>query len=212
MGFYSTRLLPALLDRYMSSDEFSRIRRDVLSRVRGDTLEIGFGTGLNLAHYPPALAHLTAIDANSGMSRLAASRIARVPFGVDARTLDAESLPFGDCRFDTVVSTWTLCSVRDTHRALREIYRVLKPDGQFLFVEHGSSAEGRIQKWQRRLTPLQMKLADGCRLDRNIKQLLLEAEFQLPRLETFYMDGVPRIGGFLYRGVATRSASSAALP
>jgi ubiquinone/menaquinone biosynthesis C-methylase UbiE len=205
MGFYSRRIFPRLVNALMSAESFSRIRRDALAEVRGETLEIGFGSGLNLPHYPSSVGRLTAIDVNPGMLILAARRMARFPSGLEVRTLDSRSLPFDDETFDSVVSTWTLCSIPDVGRALREVYRVLRPNGRFFFVEHGLSAEPEIQKWQHRLTPFQKRLADGCHLDRNIPGLLGEAGFRLSRLESFYMEKVPRIGGFLYTGIATRA-------
>jgi len=204
MGFYASRVFPRLMNALMSAGTFSSIRREALAGVEGDTLEIGFGTGLNLPHYPPALGRLAAIDINPGMSRIAMERIRKSGRDVDFRILDGPSLPYDDASFDSVVSTWTLCSISDLPAALAEVCRILKPDGRFFFVEHGLGPEPHIRKWQHRCTPLQMRIAGGCHLNRDIGECLRQAGFSIGRLETFYMEKAPRIAGFLYAGFAVR--------
>ncbi len=125
---------------------------------------------------------------------------------MDHRVLDGQSLPMADGAFDSVVSTWTLCSIPDVDQSLLEIYRVLAPGGRFFFVEHGLSRDPAVQRWQRCLTPIQKIFADGCHLDRNIESLIRRAGFHDLELETFYMKKVPRVGGFLYRGIAVKTA------
>jgi ubiquinone/menaquinone biosynthesis C-methylase UbiE len=205
MGIYGSRVFPWLIDVMMSPEQFSTIRRSLLAEVGGDALEIGFGTGLNLEHYPPSLRHLTAIDINPGMSRRAARRVSSFDREIDVRIVNGEALPFGDDTFDCAVSTWTLCSVPDVGRALQEIRRVLKPHGRFFFAEHGLSEDEHIRRWQHRLTPIQKKIGDGCHLNRDIRQLLVDAGFSIEKLDMFYMEKTPKIGGFLYRGIAVRS-------
>ena len=123
---------------------------------------------------------------------------------MDLQVQTAEELPFQDGRFDCVVSTWTLCSIRDARRAIGEIGRVLKPGGQFLFLEHGLSEEPSVQRWQRRLSPLQRRLADGCRLDVDIEALVRSGAFREVQVERFLLEGTPRIVGSMYRGVAVK--------
>lgn len=209
MSLYRTWVFPRLMHAVMSSEAFTRIRHEVLAEASGNTLEIGFGSGLNLEHYPPQVEHLTAIDVNPGMTKFARRQASGFPRGLDIRTLSCESLPFDDQTFDSIVSTWTLCSVPDVQRALREVFRVLKQDGRFFFVEHGLSPDPRVRKWQHRLTPFERRLADGCHLDRDIPALILGAGFEIRSLETFYLEGVPRVGGYFYKGVGTRSDRSA---
>ena len=204
MGFYSRQILPYLLDWSMSDQSLAKYRQDVLANVQGEVLEIGFGTGLNLSYYPPELQRLVAIDANPGVNAIAQKRIQAAAIAVEYRVLNGENLPMADGTFDSVVSTWTLCSIAKVEQALKEIYRVLKPGGQFFFVEHGLSKEPQIQVWQNRLTPLQKIIADGCHFNRNIRQLI-EQQFSTVTLNEFYADKTPKIVGYLYQGVATKT-------
>jgi ubiquinone/menaquinone biosynthesis C-methylase UbiE len=189
----------------MSDSSLSKYRQEVLADVQGEVLEIGFGTGLNLSYYPEHLHKLIAIDANPGVNALAQKRLQASSITVDYRVLNGENLPMADKTFDSVVSTWTLCSIANVEQALKEIYRVLKPGGRFFFVEHGLSNEPQIQVWQNRLTPLQKVIADGCHFNRNIRQLI-ENQFNTLTLEEFYADSMPKITGYLYKGVATKVA------
>jgi ubiquinone/menaquinone biosynthesis C-methylase UbiE len=203
LGFYSQKILPYLLDWAMSDEMFRTYRQQVLSEVTGEVLEIGFGTGLNLSYYPKEIQHLVAIDANPGMNALAEQRVKASSLTVDHRVLNGESLPIADNSFDSVVSTWTLCSIANVEQALQEIHRVLKPGGRFCFIEHGLSKDPQVQVWQNRLTPLQKVIADGCHFNRNIRQLI-EQQFEHVTLEEFYADKTPKVSGYLYKGIATK--------
>jgi ubiquinone/menaquinone biosynthesis C-methylase UbiE len=204
MGIYSRLIFPRLCDWSMRNPRIEKLRREMLSGVSGEILEVGFGTGLNLEHYPEHLLHLTAVDPGEGMARLARRRIKRSDISVDLRVQTAEELPFEDGQFDCVVSTWTLCSVRDASRAVTEVGRVLKTGGRFLYLEHGLSEEPGVQRWQRRLTPLQKRIAGGCRLDVDIEALVRSGAFRDVQVERFLLDGTPRIAGSMYRGIAVR--------
>jgi ubiquinone/menaquinone biosynthesis C-methylase UbiE len=204
MNIYSLLIFPTLIDRVMSGDDFASYRREILADATGSVLEIGFGTGLNLAYYPnDRVQKITTIDVNPGMNRLAQTRIATSPISVDYQVLNGEKLPMADATFDTVVSTWTLCSIKDVESAISEIYRVLKPGGKFLFIEHGLSIEPKIQTWQHRLTPIQKIIADGCHLDREIKSLIAD-RFANLAIKEFYTPNKPKIGAYFYQGVATK--------
>jgi len=165
-------------------------------------LEIGFGTGLNMAHYPSCLSSLSTIDPAVILPRKVQDRIAAVSFPVETVHQTAEHLPYPDRRFDTVVSTWTLCTIPNPVQALREVARVLKSTGTFLFLEHGRSEDSHIARWQDRLNPAQQIIGCGCNLNRRIDRLIEEGGLRIVTLNRFEMQGVPRIGGTMYRGSA----------
>ena len=196
--------MPYLLDWTMAQPVFSEQRQVLLADVTGSVLEIGFGTGLNLAYYPEQVQQITTIDPNPGVASLAQKRMQTSPITVTHHVLNGEKLPMPDNQFDSVVSTWTLCSIAHVEQALKEVYRVLKPGGRFFFVEHGLSPDPKVQVWQHRLTPLQKVIADGCHLDRPI-QILVEQQFESVTLEQFVVEGLPKIGSYFYRGVATKA-------
>jgi ubiquinone/menaquinone biosynthesis C-methylase UbiE len=204
MNIYSQLIFSTLIDRVMSGENFTNYRRKVLADAVGSVLEIGFGTGLNLAYYPQGrVEKITTIDVNSGMNKLAQKRIAASSIEVDFQVLNGEKLPMADDTFDTVVSTWTLCSIKQVETAIAEIHRVLKPGGKFLFIEHGLSNEPNIQTWQRRLTPIQKVIGDGCHLDRSIR-LLIAKQFNNLEIQEFYSPDTPKIGGYFYQGIAIK--------
>ncbi len=203
MGFYSQTIAPRLLDWGMSDPSLALYRREVLSDVQGEVLEIGFGTGINLSYYPEHLQQLVTVDANPGMNALAQKRIESSNIRVDNRVLNGENLPMADNTFDCVVSTWTLCSIANVEQALKEIYRVLKPGGRFFFIEHGLSDDPKVQVWQNRLNPINKAIAVGCNLNRNIKELV-EAQFKNVTVEQFYTPKSPKISGYMYKGVASK--------
>ncbi|MEW4568357.1 class I SAM-dependent methyltransferase [Tautonia sp. JC769] len=204
MGIYSRHVFPRLCDRAMRRSEMARLRSELLADVDGEVLEIGFGTGLNLEHYPEHVRRLTAVDPGEGMGRLGRRRIARSKMEVDHRVTGAESLPFEDDRFDCVVTTWTLCSIPAVRRALSEVYRVLKPGGRFLFLEHGLNDDPSVRRWQHRLTLIQRVLADGCRLDLDVESVVRSQLFREVEVARFLLEGTPRLLGSIYRGVARK--------
>jgi len=204
MGFYANLILPRLIDWTMSKPEIEKYRAELLQKVTGNVLEIGFGTGLNLAYYPHSIEKITAIDPNPGMNSRAARRVRDSALPIESQALNGEQLPMADNTFDSVVSTWTLCSIAKVNQALQEIHRVLKPGGQFFFIEHGLSDDPNIQIWQNRLNPVQKIIGDGCHLNRNI-QALVEAQFDRVTLERFDMESLPRVGSHTYKGVAIKT-------
>jgi ubiquinone/menaquinone biosynthesis C-methylase UbiE len=203
MGFYSRVILPICLDWALSDPVYAQYRQEVLSEVSGEILEIGFGTGLNLPHYPASIEKLITVDPNPGMNRIAKKRIEASPITVDCKILSGENLPFTNNSFDSVVSTWTLCSIPKVEQAIQEVYRVLNPNGKFFFIEHGLSKEPDIQVWQNRLTPIQKAIADGCHLNRNIRQII-EKKFKNLKIEEFYAENTPKVAGYMYKGVAIK--------
>lgn len=203
MGIYGKYIFPRLMDWGLGSTECSSHRRSVLARAKGSVLEIGFGTGLNLSHYPDAVRALTAIDSERLLPERARKRADAVGFPVEMMLLDASrTLPFGDCSFDFVVSTWTLCSIENAREALSEVKRVLKPDGEFIFLEHGRSDDPRLARLQDLLNPLQRMVGRGCNLNRRIDRCIITSGFEIVEVERFVMPRTPRILGEMYRGVA----------
>ncbi len=203
MGFYSNLVIPYCIDFAMSGSTLESYRQNLLENVSGEILEIGFGTGLNLPHYPENVDKITTIDPNPGMKRLARSRIARSQITVDYKVLNGESLPMPDASFDSVVCTWTLCSIPLVNQAISEVHRLLKPGGYFFFIEHGLSPDVQIQVWQNRLTPVQKILADGCHLNRKISDLIAQ-QFNNVNIEQFYAPKLPKVIGYMYQGTAIK--------
>ena len=205
MGLYSKHIFPRLMEGGLNSDLHRRYRRRVLSQAHGEVLEVGFGTGLNLECYPTTVCRLTGIDPSAVLERRVRARIARVPFPVDRVVGDAaDRLPFPDRHFDTVVSTWTLCSIERLRDALEEMGRVLNPLGEFLFLEHGRSPARWVARLQDGLNPVQNLVACGCNINRRIDAEIERSGFTIRELERFTMPGVPRALGSIYLGVARR--------
>jgi ubiquinone/menaquinone biosynthesis C-methylase UbiE len=192
------------MDWVMAGEEFRHLRTDLLSGLHGEVLELGIGTGLNLPHYPKTLTRLHAIDPAHVLPRKVAERSAAVPFPLQIQRTSAEALPYDGRSFDFVVSTWTLCTIPDPVKALREVRRVLKPDGVFLFLEHGRSEDAKVAAWQDRLNPVQNIIGCGCNLNRKIDQIIALAGLRIMTLDRFQMQSVPRLGGEMYKGTATR--------
>ena len=206
MGFYRTHILPWLLDRAMRRKTVAPQRKELLADVGGEVLEIGFGSGLNLPFYSPAVKRITAVEPSAGMNRRAAPRVARSPIEVTTLALDASGrLPLQDTSFDSAVSTWTLCSIPDVPAALREVHRVLRPGGRFFFLEHGLAPDAKVARWQHRLTPLMRRLGGGCHLDRDIGAIVRASPLGVQRCDTYYLPGESRLGGYMYRGVAIKT-------
>jgi len=194
-----------LLDWMMQA--VNELRAPTLSAAVGDVLEVGFGTGLNLPYYPSTVKKLLALDPKvvEGLPPLD-ERLRRAAFPVERSSLRADGeLPFDSRRFDCVVTTWALCSIPDPLRALGEMRRVLKPDGHYLFIEHGCAPTARSAWWQDQLNPLWCRIADGCNMNRSIDRIVEEGGFELTSLERFRHGG-PGLLGHMYRGVATPSA------
>ncbi len=201
---YRQFVLPRLMDWAMSGQELATYRAELLEQVSGQVLEIGFGTGLNLPYYSAdRVTSLTVIDANAGMGAIATRRVEESPLPVKFDILNGESLPMADASFDSVVSTWTLCSIANIEQALAEIYRVLKPSGHFYFIEHGRSPDTGLAQWQDRLTPIQKRIADGCHLNRPIQDLVTQV-FGNASVDTFYARSLPKVGGYFYKGTAVK--------
>ncbi len=202
MGIYRDIVFPHLLDFVMSRPNMMEQRAPTLAEARGEVLEIGFGTGLNLDFYPETVDRLTVLDPAPLLPKRVDRRIAAARMPVEKAYVDAEQLPFDSRRFDFVVSTWTLCTIPDVAAALDEVRRVLKCGGKLLFIEHGRSADERIARRQDRYNGLQKIIGAGCNMNRPIDRLIDQAGFEMARLERFLMPKSPRVLAELYRGAA----------
>ena len=205
MGFYENRVLPHIINLAMNTKAMKAERRRCLENVTGTVLEVGFGTGLNLPHYPRTVTKVVGVDPSETSARLARKRIAASPFPVEVIGLSAEKIPVADASFETIVSTFTMCTIPDVASALLEMRRALGPGGRLYFVEHGRAADPKVERWQNRLNSIQQTLFGGCNLNRDISALIEQAGFEMERLENGYLKGAPKFGGFLYRGVAKRT-------
>jgi len=206
MGLYATQIFPRLMDWVMARPAFGQLREALLQSASGEILEIGFGTGLNLRHYPTTITRLFIVDPAILLPARVARRMAAAPYPIQTIHVPAEDLPFPERQFDTVVSTWTFCTIPDPVLALQEVGRVLKPGGKFLFLEHGRSDDRKIAAWQDRLNPVQKVIGCGCNLNRPIDRLVTQAGLTIVHLDRFSMQDVPRLGGEMYRGTATRQS------
>ncbi|HET6961273.1 MAG TPA: class I SAM-dependent methyltransferase [Terriglobia bacterium] len=201
MGLYQKFFLPRLIDTAMRQKEVAVRRRELIPKASGAVLEIGIGSGLNLPFFPGTITHLAGVDPSPELLSMARRKLSGVTFPVELFCRSAEELLFDDGSFDTVVVTWTLCSIPHPLRALAEIKRVLKPDGRLLFIEHGLSADPKVQAWQHRLTPMWKRIGGGCHLNRKIDDLIRPAGFGIDELQTTYLQG-PRPMSFTYQGIA----------
>jgi ubiquinone/menaquinone biosynthesis C-methylase UbiE len=204
MGFFSNVVFPRFYDCVMDKPHWAKHRLKQLAEVQGEILEIGVGTGLNLPHYPKHVRRIVTVDPNPGMNKRLERRARRMSIEVDKRVIGGEELPIDDATFDCVVSTITLCSIAEVHAAMGELFRVLKPGGRFVFLEHGLCPESRVQKWQHRLNRIHGFISDGCRLDLNVDELLAEQPFTSVETENFYMEKTPKTHGYMYRGTAVK--------
>jgi SAM-dependent methyltransferase len=207
VGFYTEQVLPRITDKALGNKELAKIRSRVCADLRGEVLEVGFGSGLNVPHYPATVTRVRAVDPATVGRSLAADRVGASPVPVEYVGLDGEHLPLDGDSVDHVVTTWTLCTIADVDAALVEMLRVLRPGGSLHFAEHGRAPDPNIVRWQERLDPLQARLFGGCHLTRPIDELLGTAGFRVDRLEKYYMKGLKPMG-FMYEGIATKAPTS----
>lgn len=200
MGFYDRRILPTFIELAMRAGQPAWLRAEVLADARGEVIELGVGSGLNLAHYPASVSSIVGVDVSPRLLAMAAARARAAPRPVRLVEANAERLPFPAARFDSAVSTWVLCSIPDVAAALAEVRRVLRPGGRLVFIEHGRAPDAAVARWQSRLTPWWRRVSGGCHLDRRIGALVAAAGFRVAAPDERYRG--PRVTGFTYRGVA----------
>ncbi len=201
MGIYEDHVLPYIIHLAMNNQRAAEQREKFVPLAEGVVLEVGIGSGLNLPFYAGGVTRLYGLDPSPRLKRMAEKRVRAAPFPVEFIGLSGEDVPLDDGSIDTVLMTWTLCSIPDAAAVLGEMKRVLKPDGRLVFVEHGRAPESSVVAWQDRLTPTWKRFSGGCHLNRRIDELIRGAGFDIARLETCYIKG-PRPLTFLYKGLA----------
>ena len=207
MGLWNDRVLPRLMDRVLGTPEVNARRTLVCRGLHGRVLEIGFGSGLNLRHYPAEVTEILVVEPSESALRLAEPRTAAISAALERVGSDGARLELPDGSVDCVLSTYTLCTIPSVDAALHEVHRVLKPSGELHFLEHGQAPTESVRRWQHRLHPVHSRIAGGCHLDRAIDNLITNAGLIIGELETGYGDG-PRPFSYLYRGRAMRRAET----
>ena len=202
MDLYARYVLPRLIDLAMRNKETASLRAEWIPYARGDVLEIGIGSGLNLPFYSPQVQCVYGVDPSVELGQLARKRAAAGSTKVEFLSQSAEDpLPLANASMDTVVITWTLCSIPNAPNALEEMKRVLKPSGRVIFLEHGRAPDPGVVLWQNRLTPFWKRFTGGCHLNRKIDQLISDAGFHITELRTDYLPGPPAMT-YTYQGFA----------
>ncbi|MCA9616412.1 MAG: class I SAM-dependent methyltransferase [Myxococcales bacterium] len=203
MSFYGEQVLPRVTEWILDRPKLEALRRETARGLFGEVVEIGFGSGLNLPVLPAEVRRLHAVDPDRTGPRLAAARLAASDVPVDFVGLDGRQIPLDAQSMDAALSTFTMCSIPELERALREVRRVLKPGARLHFLEHGLSNDARVARWQRRVTPLYSPFAGGCRFDVPIADAIRAAGFEIESLDARQRKG-PKLGAFLYQGVARK--------
>jgi SAM-dependent methyltransferase len=201
MNFYQRHVVPRLTHLAMRQNYLVPFRRHVIGAAEGRVLEIGVGSGLNLPLYGPSVRSIFALEPSPELLRMARLRGEQALVPVTFLEASAEAVPLDTGSVNTVVTTWTLCTIPDAQRALAELRRVLKPSGALLFVEHGRAPEPGVARWQDRLDPLWSRLAGGCHLNRKMDDLIAGSGFRIEVLTNARLPG-PRTHTFLYEGSA----------
>ena len=200
MGWYQQKIFPVMIDRGMRNPSMTKYRPQIAPLASKTVLEVGVGSGLNFPHYTDQVDRLYGLEPSPELIEKARPMAENVAFPVDFLPNPAEDIPLEDNSVDTVLSSWTLCSIPEIKTALKEMRRVLKPDGRFIFIEHGLAPDANIQKWQRRLVPVFRVLA-GCDIARKMDELIAEAGFEFDELENKYLDG-PKFIAYHFIGQA----------
>lgn len=208
MGLWEKHVLPRVVDRVCGTGQLHKRRALTCAGLEGQVIEIGFGSGHNVQHYPAAVSAVAAVEPNDDAWKIAQRPIAAGSVPVERSDLDGQHLAEADGSFDSALSTFTLCTIPDHRLAVRELFRVLRPGGEVHFLEHGLAPDPGVQRWQHRLDPVQRRVGGGCHLSRQPDVALADAGFEIVELETGYLPGpsVTKPAGFLYRGVARKPA------
>lgn len=204
MSFYDDHILPHVINMACGTKPVLKQREKIVPQAEGRILEIGMGSGINIPYYnPEKVEKVWGLEPSEGMRRKAQSRVEAAPFDLEWLGLPGEEIPLDDNSADTIVLTYTLCTIPDWRAAVDQMRRVLKPGGKLLFSEHGKAPDEAVLKWQNRINPLWMKMAGGCHLNRDIPKLLREGGFDIKKLDSMYVPSTPKVAGFTYWGYAT---------
>jgi len=203
VSFYERHVLPLMIGAACGCRPIRRQRAKIVPRAEGVVLELGFGSGLNIPHYDPSkVRKLYALEPSEGMRAAARGKAALAPFPIEVLAETAETLSLPAASIDTVLVTYSLCTIPDPVAALEGARRALKPGGQLLFCEHGVAPDESVRRWQRRIEPVWKPIAGGCHLTRDIPAIVQSAGFAIDGLETMYLPRSPRWAGFNYWGAA----------
>lgn len=204
MGWYAKIVLPRLIEAGCSQPLLMKLRSQYVPQASGKVLEIGIGTGLNLAYYNKQEVELTGLDPAAELTGQARERAQKLELPIDMLGVSGESIPCEDQAFDALVCTWTLCSIPNVTGALAEMHRVVKPGGKLYFVEHGRAPDAGVARWQQRIEPLWKRIAGGCHLTRAADELISDANFHITESASGYLPG-PRIATYMTHGIAVRN-------
>jgi ubiquinone/menaquinone biosynthesis C-methylase UbiE len=203
MSFYRNRVYPHIVTMLGNPKPIQKIRKQIIPLAEGTILEVGVGPGVNFPYYDPArVSKVYALEPNPGMAVLADNQRRRTKLNVEFLGAPGEQIPLAEATIDTVVSTFTLCTIPGVVDAIRGIGRVLRPEGQFLFFEHGLSPDIRVRRWQERIEPLFQWAFEGCHVTRDIPALIKQGGFRIERMETGYLARFPKSGSYYFWGAA----------
>ena len=203
MSFYEKKILPKVLDLLCGSSPINYQRKKIVPKVSGNVLEIGIGSGLNLPHYNVSnISNITALDPAEELTDIAKKRISELDLDIDVINCGAEEIPLESKSFDSILVTYTLCSIENLDDSMREIRRVMKDDGNLFFCEHGIAPDLKTKNWQNRINPIWKRLMGGCNINRDIPEIISNSKLEIVDLETMFLPSTPRIAGFNYWGTA----------
>jgi len=206
MGFYDEKILPHVINFACGTPPILKLRKKMVPLCNGRVLEVGMGSGINLAYYNAEdVEFIWGLEPSEGMRKKAQKNLSRCPIEVKWLGLPGEEIPLDDNSVDTVLLTFTLCTIPDWKSALEQMRRVLKPEGKLFFCEHGKAPDKNIQNWQNRINPYWKKLAGGCNLNRPINELIASSGFEVKSLEKFYVPKMPKLASFVYYGTAIKT-------
>tara|TARA_Y100001960_G_scaffold225725_1_gene236352 strand:- start:1857 stop:2477 length:621 start_codon:yes stop_codon:yes gene_type:complete len=201
MGFYDKYILPTFLNCACGTKPMQYQRKKIVPFAKGDVLEIGIGSGLNLPFYDlDQINKIWGLDPSEELNSMAKKVARDIDIDVDLIIGGAEEIPLPENSIDTILLTYTLCTIPKVKDSIKEIERVLKPSGSMLFCEHGLAPDEKVAKWQQRLNPYWKKIAGGCNLNRDIPKIIQDSSFKITKLETMYLPSTPKFAGFNYWG------------